>query len=944
MLNVLGRTLVDRYEVQREVGHGGMATVYLAADLQTHGQVAVKLMRPDLVASIGAERFTREVLITAQLRHPGIVPLLDAGEVDGVPFYTMPFIDGETLAARLEREQQLALHASLDIMRELLDALAYAHAKGILHRDIKPANILLSGGRALLADFGIARALDAPGEKLTATGIAVGTLEYMSPEQGSADAVDARSDLYSLGCVFYEMLAGAPPFTGPSAQAVIARHARDPMPSLCTVRPTVPQRLDAVVAKVLAKVPADRYASARDFQLALADPTLLLPDAPATAPKRSRARLGAGVGVAAMAVVAALTLRDRVGPELQPYRVVGFPLVAPAMVGDSKSSGEDVATLIGSAIDRRAALRWVDGWRALEPGAQGTDGGVNARVMRRIAREQGAAWYLAGRIVARGDSVDVLLELVDVAGDSVAARPRASGLASDLWRVAIRATNQALPVLVPGTHARDLESTWADRDPGAVASFLAGEAAFRRARPDEALANFREAMRTDSGFALAAVRGAQAATASHRPGEARELVQRAALLPMPEQYAAFTRGYIAYLDGYADSAVVAFRRAIALDRDLTAAWVQLGETYVHLVTSATSPDAQADAAFAEARALDSTATHMLLHPIEMAWRRGDVTAAAPLVQRFLAANPDSTQAAEVRLVDACARQGTRGMDWPDEARADPQAVLSSAVVLGAQGGHLGCALGAYDAVLGIDSGAAIPEARALRQAALVGAVASLVAAGRPDSARVRIANAVARGDGGTSIYLVASHVVPSLSPDAEEVAARDSARFGNDLTGCSTDERCWMLGVYHAARGHTLQAATVARVLARRVQGDSTGVTTQYEAAAQGHALLAAGDSIGAVVAFRSLLQQPFAPGAALTWDPIGGYGAERLQLAQLLLASGDAAAARDIAATLDAAAPAAFLLYLRAGIDVRLQAADQLKDTAASAQLRARLARLTIP
>ncbi len=944
MLNVLGRTLVDRYEVQREVGQGGMATVYAAADLQTHGTVAVKLMRPDLVASIGAERFTREVLITAQLRHPGIVPLLDAGEIDGVPFYTMPFIEGETLAARLGRERQLAIETTLEIVGELLDALDYAHGRGILHRDIKPANILLSGGRALLADFGIARALDAQGEKLTATGVAVGTFEYMSPEQGSADAVDQRSDLYSLGCVLYEMLAGTPPFTGPSAQAIIARHARDPMPSLCTVRPTISHRLDAVVAKALAKVPADRFSSAREFQLALADPSLLHPELAQAAPPRSRARLWMGLGVAAVAAAAAVTMRDRVGPELQPYRVVGFPLVAPALVGDSKSAGEDVATLIGSAIDRRAALRWVDGWRALEPGAQAAaDGAVNASVMRRIARAEGAGWYLTGRIVTRGDSVDVLLELVDVAGDSVAARPRASGVASDLWRVAIRATNQALPVLVPGADARELEAAWADRDPGAVASFLAGEAAFRRARPDEALANFREAMRTDSGFALAAVRGAQAATASHRPGEARTLVRRAALLPMPEQYAAFTRGYIAYLDGRADSAVVSFRRAIALDPELTAAWVQLGETYVHLVTSATTPDALAEAAFTQARALDSTATHMLLHPIEIAWRRGDAAAAAPLVQRFLAANPDSTQGAEVRLVDACARTGAPAMNWQEEARANPQAVLSSAVVLGAQGGHLACALGAYDALLAVDSSASVPEMRALRQAALVGAVASLVASGLPDSARVRIANAIARGDGGASIFLVASHVVPTFRPDADAVATVDAKRFGIDLAGCSTDERCWMLGVYHAALGNSTQAATVARVLAGRMALDSNGTTAQYAAAARGHALLAAGDSTGAVTAFQALLTEPFAPGAALTWNPNGGYGAERLQLAQLLLARGDAAAARDVAATLDAAAPAAFLLYLRAGLDVRMQASTRLNDAAAVAALRTRLARLRL-
>ena len=268
MLERLQHALADRYRIERELGRGGMATVYLAEDLKHGRRVALKVLRPELSPALGAERFHREIETASRLQHPHILTLHDSGEAAGLLYYAMPYVEGESLRSRLTREVQLDATAAVGIAADVADALACAHAAGVLHRDIKPENILLTGGHAVVADFGIARALDAVGaDRLTETGLALGTPHYMSPEQAAgARVLDARSDLYALGCVVYEMLAGEPPFNGPTSQAIMARHAMDPVPPLRTVRATVSPALEAAVGKALAKVPADRYPSALAFK------------------------------------------------------------------------------------------------------------------------------------------------------------------------------------------------------------------------------------------------------------------------------------------------------------------------------------------------------------------------------------------------------------------------------------------------------------------------------------------------------------------------------------------------------------------------------------------------------------------------------------------------------------------------------------------------------
>ena len=270
----LSTALVGRYTIERELGAGGMATVYLAHDLKHDRGVAIKVLHPDLGAALGAERFLSEIKTTARLQHPHILPLLDSGEADGLLYYVMPVVTGETLRARLERERQLPIPEAVRIAREVANALDYAHRQGVIHRDIKPENILLHDGSALVADFGIALAVQtAGGQRMTQTGLSLGTPQYMSPEQAMGErAIDARTDIYALGAVTYEMLAGDAPFTGSSVQAIVAKVLNERPTPLHTLRDTVPAAVEEAVGTALAKLPADRFATAAEFARALAQP------------------------------------------------------------------------------------------------------------------------------------------------------------------------------------------------------------------------------------------------------------------------------------------------------------------------------------------------------------------------------------------------------------------------------------------------------------------------------------------------------------------------------------------------------------------------------------------------------------------------------------------------------------------------------------------------
>jgi len=270
----LASALEDRYRIERELGAGGWATVYLAHDHRHDRKVALKVLRPELSAILGGERFLAEIKTTANLQHPHILSLFDSGDADGLVFYVMPYVDGESLRGRLKREKQLPVEEAVRIAREVADALGYAHQKGIVHRDIKPENILLHGGHALVADFGIALAASRgdAGTRMTETGMSLGTPAYMAPEQAMGEReITARADIYALGCMLYEMLVGEPPFTGPTAQAIVAKVMTADTPALMAQRKSIPEHVEAAVLRALEKLPADRFASAAQFAAALVD-------------------------------------------------------------------------------------------------------------------------------------------------------------------------------------------------------------------------------------------------------------------------------------------------------------------------------------------------------------------------------------------------------------------------------------------------------------------------------------------------------------------------------------------------------------------------------------------------------------------------------------------------------------------------------------------------
>ncbi len=408
--------LAERYRLERELGAGGMATVYLAEDLKHHRKVAVKVLRPELSSALGGERFPREIAIIAQLSHPHILPLHDSGEAAGFLYYVMPYVEGETLRQRLQREGQLEISDAARILREVVDALAFAHQHGVVHRDIKPENIMLSGRHAIVMDFGVAKALSAAGgEQLTTVGLALGTPAYMAPEQATGDTnVDHRADLYAVGALGYEMLSGAPPFAKATAQAVLSAHVLEQPVELTERRPGVLPPLSDLIMRCLEKAPEDRWQTAEEMLPLLEaissgsggmTPTGTRPVWAATRRRRRRwlpVAIGGG-GLAALGLVASLLLADdgaiRSIAVLPIRDISGQDSVFVDAMHDDLISA--LARLeVAEVVPRSAVIRFLSG-------ASGTS---------EVARAVHADAVLESTVYRDGDRIRVNVQLVEPQG------------------------------------------------------------------------------------------------------------------------------------------------------------------------------------------------------------------------------------------------------------------------------------------------------------------------------------------------------------------------------------------------------------------------------------------------------------------------------------------------------------------------------------------------
>ncbi|HEV7594141.1 MAG TPA: serine/threonine-protein kinase [Gemmatimonadaceae bacterium] len=927
----------NRFEVGPDIGQGGMATVYRARDVVTGTTVAVKVMRDDIVPYAARARFAREIALTGAMRHAGILQVIAVGEVNGRPYYVMPYVEGRSLRERLADGHALAIGEAVQIAAKIGEALAYAHERSVIHRDIKPANILLNGDQPMLADFGIARAVDAlTADRLTESGVALGTAHYMSPEQASGDKVDGRSDIYSLACVLYEMLVGMPPFGGATIQQVLARHATSPVPGLREVRGTIPIALEQVVLCALEKVPADRFASAEAFVTALRKAeTATAGQRYARARRRPRRAvlLVGALGVAAAAALVAIRTR---APPLDPNRVLVLPFFARGAEGVEGSVGEDAATIIGAAIDGVGSLRWVDGWRLLDANQRRDVGTLSAGATSALARRVNAGYVLGGRIVDRQDTVDVVVNLLDVAGDTVIASGKASASRGEAWRAALRAVNGVLPRLMR-TRAVDAGAGWQDRSPKAVAAYLQGEAAYRRLQMPLALTRFREAIGYDSLLTLAALRGAQAATWSHLPREAGELARLALRHSLSARDAHFARGLVAYVDGSADSSARELRRAIDVDSTMDIAWMQLGETYTHLLPRAGPLDSLTGFALEHAYVLDSTGGPSVYHLAERRARAGDAAGTAALLAVVRVGNPDTLLLRQIELMQRCAASGQRPVDWSADARARPLPLVLAATKLAAGGGRLACAADAFGATLSLDT-AATAAADGRRFAALIGLVGVRHAQGQPAKATAEIGRFVARWGAGNSLLVRQALVDPGLSAAARAVARADSARLGADFSRSPFSNRLWLLGVWAARDGRLDAAAGAARELSRRADSTHNPRDRRYAESVLAHAAIAAHDTARAFALLTPLVGASI-PDDELQWDESASMADERLLLAQLLFSRGDAKGALDVASVFDSTQPAVFLLYLTPSLELRIRAAQALGDDRLASRFRARLA-----
>lgn len=921
-----GTTLADRYRIDKEIGRGGMSVVYRAYDLRHDRQVAVKVLRSEVAATLGEERFEREIEIEAKLQHPNILPVYDSGSSDGFLWFVMPCVEGGDLARRIEREGPLSAEDAAGIVAQVTGALQYAHDRSIVHRDIKPSNILFSSGHALVSDFGIARAISeaADVQGLTATGLTVGTPVYMSPEQASGEPVDARADVYSLGCVLFEMLAGEPPYQGDSARAVLTKQMVGTIPSIEVARKDLPPHFDATIRRALAKDPDDRFQTAADLGSALAGH--ILPFGPAWKRRQRRRGLVTAAAIAALATAGWFALRAPPAVALDANRILVFPITDDDLPAADAGAGLDAAVLIITALEHTPPLKWDDGWRWMLPEHRLDPALLSADSARDIATTLRARYFVDGEFHSRTDSATLFLRLHDVAGDSVYARAVASGPLREgaYSSITLAALTELLPSLIdPGRPPPDVSAV-ADRNPQAITAFLQGERAFRSARYPEAQSYYSSAVERDSLFAFAALKGALAAGYTHDTLASEAFLgavaPQAAALPL--RYASFYEGIRAREDGMASRAIAAFETSLEASPRWPEALNALGETHYHLNPTGEA-EARAGEFFQAAAEADSGFVPPLLHLAQIAIRSGDLAAADSIVRRYRAARPTYGQG-QLDLMLQCATHGPQSVDWEEEVVEGWDDVFEVANSMTVGLAHVECARHALDALVAnpreedqnINWGVLLIYHNHLHAAREYEQIQSIFEAAEGPATNV------------IPYLYVLDAVMGAPAPFPDSATSLEGwlrQEFDERFETLELPQALWVASIWNAHIGDTARLELV-RAAQEAVAAESDHPMWRRRGArfavyAEADLARLRGDTALAIERFEAIPAD--APKRSLEWEMSDPLVIARLRHAELLAAVGRYEEAIAVASALDSPAAVLFSAYVPASLAIRHAAAQ---------------------